>query len=87
MNSSTASGDGRYVADVMPSEFSGLGASVGYFALGNAALAAGDVATALDATTAAWEHGNFAPGLRDTADSRGFVRLSQQRSRALDARQ
>ena len=43
-------------------EFSGLGASVGYFALGNAALAAGDVATALDATTAAWEHGNFAPG-------------------------
>jgi predicted ATPase/DNA-binding CsgD family transcriptional regulator len=44
------------------SEFSGLAASVGYFALGNAALAAGDVGTALDATTAAWQHGSFAPG-------------------------
>ncbi len=44
------------------SEFGGLAASVGYFALGNAALAAGDVGTALDATAAAWEHGSFAPG-------------------------
>jgi predicted ATPase/class 3 adenylate cyclase/DNA-binding CsgD family transcriptional regulator len=44
------------------SEFGGLAASVGYFALGNAALAADDVETALDATAAAWEHGSFAPG-------------------------
>jgi predicted ATPase/class 3 adenylate cyclase/DNA-binding CsgD family transcriptional regulator len=43
-------------------EFGGLTASVGYFALGNAAMAAGDVETALDATAAAWEHGSFAPG-------------------------
>ena len=44
------------------SEFGGLAASVGYFALGNTALAAGDVETALNATAAAWEHGSFAPG-------------------------
>ncbi len=44
------------------SEFGGLVASVGYSALGNAALAAGDVETALDATAAAWEHGSVAPG-------------------------
>ena len=44
------------------SEFGGLAASIGYFALGNAALAAGDVETALDATAAAWKHGSFAPG-------------------------
>jgi predicted ATPase/class 3 adenylate cyclase/DNA-binding NarL/FixJ family response regulator len=44
------------------SEFGALAASIGYFALGNAALAAGDVGTARDATTAAWEHGSFAPG-------------------------
>ena len=43
-------------------EFGGMTASVGYFALGNAAMAAGDVETALDATAAAWEHGSFAPG-------------------------
>ena len=30
--------------------------------MANAALAAGDVETALDATAAAWEHGSFAPG-------------------------
>ena len=30
--------------------------------VGNAALAAGDVGTALDATAAAWEHGSFSPG-------------------------
>ncbi|MGA8124082.1 MAG: LuxR C-terminal-related transcriptional regulator, partial [Mycobacterium sp.] len=45
------------------SEFGALVATVGYFALGNAALAAGDVGTARDATAAAWEHGSFAPGL------------------------
>jgi predicted ATPase/class 3 adenylate cyclase/DNA-binding CsgD family transcriptional regulator len=45
------------------SEFGGLTASVGYFASGNAALAAGDVETALEATAAAWEHGSFAPGM------------------------
>jgi predicted ATPase/class 3 adenylate cyclase/DNA-binding CsgD family transcriptional regulator len=44
------------------SEFGVLAASVGYFALANAALAAGDVDTALDATAAAWEHGNALPG-------------------------
>jgi predicted ATPase/class 3 adenylate cyclase/DNA-binding CsgD family transcriptional regulator len=44
------------------SEFGALAASIGYFALGNAALAAGDVGTARDATAAAWEHGSFAPG-------------------------
>jgi predicted ATPase/class 3 adenylate cyclase/DNA-binding CsgD family transcriptional regulator len=43
------------------SEFGALVASVGYFALGNAALAAGDVGTARDATAAAWEHGSVAP--------------------------
>jgi predicted ATPase/class 3 adenylate cyclase/DNA-binding CsgD family transcriptional regulator len=44
------------------SEFGGLAASVGYFALGNAALAANDVGTALDATAATWEHGSVLPG-------------------------
>ncbi|HEY4795419.1 MAG TPA: LuxR C-terminal-related transcriptional regulator [Mycobacterium sp.] len=43
------------------SEFGALVASVGYFALANAALAAGDVGTARDATAAAWEHGSVAP--------------------------
>jgi predicted ATPase/DNA-binding CsgD family transcriptional regulator len=42
-------------------EFGALVASVGYFALGNAALAAGDVGTARDATAAAWEHGSGSP--------------------------
>jgi predicted ATPase/class 3 adenylate cyclase/DNA-binding CsgD family transcriptional regulator len=45
------------------SEFGGLTASVGYFALGNTALAAGDVGTARDATAAAWKHGSVLPGL------------------------
>jgi predicted ATPase/class 3 adenylate cyclase/DNA-binding CsgD family transcriptional regulator len=44
------------------SEFGGLAASVGYFALANAALAVGDVGAALDATAATWQHGNFLPG-------------------------
>ena len=44
------------------SELRGLAASVGYFALANAALASGDVEAALDATAAAWEHGSFLPG-------------------------
>jgi predicted ATPase len=38
------------------SEFGVLAASTGYFALANAALAAGDVAVARDACDAAWEH-------------------------------
>ena len=44
------------------SEFGGLAASVGYFALANMALAAGDAAAALDGTAAAWEHGSVLPG-------------------------
>jgi DNA-binding CsgD family transcriptional regulator len=36
--------------------------SIGYFALASAALAAGDVGTARDATAAAWEHGSVLPG-------------------------
>ena len=44
------------------SEFGGLAASVGYFALANTALAAGDVGAALDATEATWEHGSVLPG-------------------------
>ncbi len=44
------------------SEFGGLPASIGYFALGNAALVAGDVGTALDMTAAAWEQGRVLPG-------------------------
>ena len=44
------------------SEFGALAASVGYFALANAALAAGDVGGALDATAAAWEHGRVLQG-------------------------
>jgi predicted ATPase/class 3 adenylate cyclase/DNA-binding CsgD family transcriptional regulator len=44
------------------SEFGGVAASVGYFALGNIALAAGDLEMALDTTAAAWEHGSYAPG-------------------------
>ena len=44
------------------SEFGGLAASVGYFALANTALAAGDVGAALDATAATWEHGSVLPG-------------------------
>jgi hypothetical protein len=43
------------------SEFGALVASVGYFALGTAALAAGDVGTARDATAAAWEHWSVLP--------------------------
>ena len=56
---------GRAAADASlesASEFGVLAASVGYFALGIAALAAGDVETARDATAAAWKHGSFAPG-------------------------
>ncbi len=45
------------------SEFGGLAASLGYFALANAALVAGDVGPALDAAAAAWEHGSVLPGL------------------------
>ena len=44
------------------SEFGGLSASVGYFALANTALAAGDVGPALDAAAATWEHGSVLPG-------------------------
>ena len=44
------------------SEFGALAVSIGYFALANAALAAGDVGTARDATAAAWEHGSVLPG-------------------------
>jgi DNA-binding CsgD family transcriptional regulator len=44
------------------SEFGGLAASVGYFALANTALAAGDVGAALAAATATWEHGSVLPG-------------------------
>jgi DNA-binding CsgD family transcriptional regulator len=44
------------------SEFGGIATSVGYFALGNTALAAGDVETALRAAAATWEHGKFAAG-------------------------
>jgi predicted ATPase/class 3 adenylate cyclase/DNA-binding CsgD family transcriptional regulator len=44
------------------SEFGGgLVVFLGYHALGVAALAAGDVGTALDATAAAWEHGSVVP--------------------------
>jgi hypothetical protein len=44
------------------SEFGGLPASVGYFALANTALAANDVGKARDAIAAAWEHGSVLPG-------------------------
>ncbi|MBV9722871.1 MAG: LuxR family transcriptional regulator, partial [Mycobacterium sp.] len=44
------------------SEFGALAASVGYFGLANAALVAGDVEAALDASAAAWEHGRALPG-------------------------
>jgi DNA-binding CsgD family transcriptional regulator len=44
------------------SEFGGLAAGVGYWALANTALAAGDVDTARDAATATWEHGSLLPG-------------------------
>ncbi|WP_077081907.1 helix-turn-helix transcriptional regulator [Mycobacterium numidiamassiliense] len=43
-------------------EFGALAVSIGYFALASAALAAGDVGTARDATAAAWEHGSVLPG-------------------------
>ena len=55
----------RTVADAglrSASQFGGIATSVGYFALGSAALAAGDVQTALDATAAAWDQGKFAAG-------------------------
>jgi DNA-binding CsgD family transcriptional regulator len=55
----------RTVADASiesASEFGDLTASVSYFALANAALAAGDVGTAQDATAAAWEHGSLLSG-------------------------
>jgi predicted ATPase/class 3 adenylate cyclase/DNA-binding CsgD family transcriptional regulator len=44
------------------SEFGALTASISYFALANAALAAGDVGTAREATAAAWEHGSLLSG-------------------------
>jgi len=44
------------------SELGGTVAGVGYTALGVAALAAGDVATALDATETAWQHLSVFPG-------------------------
>ena len=44
------------------SELGGLAASVGYLALANAALAAGDVGDALDACAAALKHGSVLPG-------------------------
>jgi DNA-binding CsgD family transcriptional regulator len=44
------------------SEFGGLSASVGYFALANTALAAGDIGAARDAAAATWEHGSVLPG-------------------------
>ena len=44
------------------SEFGGVVASIGYTALGVAALASGDAPAALDATEAAWQHGSYAPG-------------------------
>jgi predicted ATPase/class 3 adenylate cyclase/DNA-binding CsgD family transcriptional regulator len=44
------------------SEFGDLTASLSYFALANAALAAGDVETAQDATAVAWEHGTLLSG-------------------------
>ena len=65
------------------SEFGGLAASVGYFALGNTALAAGDVETALDATAAAWEHGSFAPGF--AAHLRPIIALATLAGRDLIA--
>jgi predicted ATPase/DNA-binding CsgD family transcriptional regulator len=49
----------RAVADAAveaAAELGGLRAGVGYFALASAALAAGDAATAQDATEAAWPH-------------------------------
>lgn len=44
------------------SEFGGVLAGIGYHALALAALAAGDVGTARDATAVAWEHGSVVPG-------------------------
>jgi predicted ATPase/class 3 adenylate cyclase/DNA-binding CsgD family transcriptional regulator len=44
------------------SEFGALTASVAFFGLGNAALAAGDVELAREASAAAWERGSFASG-------------------------
>jgi predicted ATPase/class 3 adenylate cyclase/DNA-binding CsgD family transcriptional regulator len=56
------------------SELGVLAASVGYFAMANAALAAGDVGTALDASAAAWEHGQALPGY--AAHIRPFTALA-----------
>jgi predicted ATPase/class 3 adenylate cyclase/DNA-binding CsgD family transcriptional regulator len=44
------------------SEFGALTASISYYALASAALAAGDVGTARDATAAAWKHGSLLSG-------------------------
>ena len=44
------------------SEFGALAVSIGYFALGTAALAAGDVGAARDATAAAWDARECLPG-------------------------
>jgi predicted ATPase/class 3 adenylate cyclase/DNA-binding NarL/FixJ family response regulator len=43
-------------------EFGGVVASISYLASAQAALAAGDVETALQETAAAWEHGGLVPG-------------------------
>jgi predicted ATPase/class 3 adenylate cyclase/DNA-binding CsgD family transcriptional regulator len=58
------------------SELGSLVVSLGYFALGSAALAAGDVGTARDATAAAWKHGSFAPGY--AAHLRPLIALAAQ---------
>ena len=44
------------------SELGALAVSLGYYALATAALAAGDVGTAQDACSSAWEHGSLLPG-------------------------
>jgi predicted ATPase/class 3 adenylate cyclase/DNA-binding CsgD family transcriptional regulator len=65
------------------SEFGALTASVSYFALGSAALAAGDVGAARDATAAAWEHGNLLSGL--AAHLRPIIAQTAQASGDLTA--
>ena len=59
----------RAAADASLEAASELGASyasIGYLALGIAALAAGDVATARDASEAVWQHMSLCAGLRGT---------------------
>ncbi|MEB3982827.1 LuxR C-terminal-related transcriptional regulator [Mycobacterium sp. 663a-19] len=67
----------------LAAEFGGVVAGIAHLALGQAALTAGDVEAALDATATAWEHGSSAPGF--AADLRPVIATAALAGRDLVA--